>query len=465
MFRVFNRRASAAALFEVAMDGVLGFVAVLLAAVTLKMAPNGSFAGVLTDSGIVLTALGFALLMALLHSFVGLYRHTEIQPLSVLLRLGFAVVAGSYLTYLVLKQVDAAGHPARLVTFSVIYLLGGLFAVRGAVSAVRRAVGSPRVLIVGAGAEAQQVAQGLAAADRGARQIVGFYPTSFDSEVAVDAPRVLDRRQPLHDLVRRHRVSEIIVAVREQRGGAVPMDQLLMCRSRGVPILDLAGFYERTHAEVPIDSLKASWLVYGSGFVQGPARRIAKRLFDIVSSGVLLVLASPVMLLTAIAIKLDSKGPILYQQERVGLGGATFMCIKFRSMRTDAEKDGVARWATKNDSRVTRVGAFIRKTRIDELPQLISVLKGEMSMVGPRPERPSFVSQLSEQIPFYDLRHSIKPGVTGWAQVRYSYGSSVEDARRKHQFDLYYVKNNSLILDLQVLIETVTVVLFREGAQ
>jgi sugar transferase (PEP-CTERM system associated) len=465
MFRVFNRRASAAALFEVAMDGALGFVAVLLAALTLEMVPRGGAVGVLSDSGVVLTALGFAVLMALLHSFVGLYRHTELQPLSALVRLAFAVIVGSYLTYLVLKQVDAAGHPARLVTFSVLYLLGGLVAVRGAVTMVRRAVGSPRVLIVGTGAEAQGVARGLTAGNRGARQIVGFYPTAFDSEVAVDGPRVLDRSRPLYDLVRSLGVSEIIVAAREQRGGAVPMDELLMCRARGVPILDLAGFYERTHAEVPIDSLKASWLVYGSGFVQGPARRIAKRLFDVVSSTILLVIATPVMLATAIAIKLDSKGPVLYRQERVGLGGKSFMCIKFRSMRTDAEKDGVARWATKNDSRVTRVGAFIRKTRIDELPQLISVLKGEMSMVGPRPERPSFVSQLSEQIPFYDLRHSIKPGVTGWAQVRYSYGASLDDARRKHQFDLYYVKNNSLILDLQVLIETVTVVLFREGAQ
>jgi lipopolysaccharide/colanic/teichoic acid biosynthesis glycosyltransferase len=171
------------------------------------------------------------------------------------------------------------------------------------------------------------------------------------------------------------------------------------------------------------------------------------------------------MLLTALAVRLESRGPIIYRQERVGLGGQSFMCLKFRSMRTDAEKDGVARWATKNDSRVTRVGSFIRKCRIDELPQLISVLRGEMSLVGPRPERPSFVSQLQEQIPFYDIRHSVKPGVTGWAQVRYSYGASIEDARRKHQFDLYYVKNNSLFLDLLVLVETVSVVLFREGAQ
>jgi lipopolysaccharide/colanic/teichoic acid biosynthesis glycosyltransferase len=169
--------------------------------------------------------------------------------------------------------------------------------------------------------------------------------------------------------------------------------------------------------------------------------------------------------LAAILIKLDSPGPVIYRQERVGLRGRTFWCLKFRSMRTDAEKDGVARWATKNDSRVTRVGAFMRKTRIDELPQLLSVLRGDMSMVGPRPERPSFVEQLREHIPYYDLRHGIKPGLTGWAQVRYSYGASIEDARRKHQFDLFYVKNNSIWLDFIVILETVTVVLFREGAQ
>jgi exopolysaccharide biosynthesis polyprenyl glycosylphosphotransferase len=177
----------------------------------------------------------------------------------------------------------------------------------------------------------------------------------------------------------------------------------------------------------------------------------------------LLVMLSPVMLLAAIAVRMDSPGPIIYRQARVGLGGRAFMCIKFRSMRDDAEKDGVARWASKNDTRVTRVGAFMRKTRIDELPQLFSVLVGEMSLVGPRPERPNFVEELKEAIPFYEIRHTVKPGITGWAQVRYHYGASMDDARRKHQFDLYYVKNNSLILDLLVLIETVSVIVFREG--
>ena len=241
-------------------------------------------------------------------------------------------------------------------------------------------------------------------------------------------------------------VDEIVVAVREQRGGVMPMDQLLTCRTRGIKILDLAAFYERSHAEVPVDSLKASWLVYGDGFVQGPAsppRQAGVRHGFVVWH--CCWSRHPVMLLAALAIKLDSRGPGVLPPGACRPGRPGFQCVKFRSMRTDAESDGVARWATKNDSRVTRVGAFMRKTRIDELPQLFSVLKGEMSIVGPRPERPEFVAKLKGQIPFYDLRHGVKPGVTGWAQVRYSYGASIEDARRKHQFDLYYLKNNTLL--------------------
>jgi sugar transferase (PEP-CTERM system associated) len=294
--------------------------------------------------------------------------------------------------------------------------------------------------------------------------VVGFYPTSQENGPSM-LSGVFPARLSMEEVVRKHRVREIIVAAKEQRGGNVPMQQLLACRTRGVAVLDLAAFYERTRAEVPVDSLKASWLVYGAGFVQSPMRRFVKRTFDILSSGTLLLLASPLMLVTALVIKLESRGPVIYRQERVGLGGRTFMCLKFRSMRSDAEADGVARWAQQNDSRITKVGALIRKCRIDELPQLISVLRGEMSMVGPRPERPSFVEMLRQEIPYYDLRHSVKPGLTGWAQIRYKYGSTVEDARRKHQFDLYYVKNNTLFLDLLVLIETVTVVLFGEGAK
>ncbi len=468
MFRVFQHRTSGTHFVELLADGLLCFIATLLSAMTLSQAASGAAAmASLTTPSVLLSACAFALVMALMYSFVGLYRHRNLGILPLVLRIAFVFAVGGYITYLAIKFVDYDGYASRLVGYSLVYLLAGMAVYRGAAWMVRRAVGIRRVLIVGSGAEAQQVCADLRSADQWiGYEVVGFFPSAADAastRTSQDAP-TFSSQSKLAELVRTHRVNEIIVAVREQRGGGVPMDQLLDCRIAGVPILDLAGFYERTKAEVPVDSLKASWLVYGDGFVQGRAREITKRVFDIVSSATLLVLGAPLMVLTAIMIRLDSRGPILYQQERVGLGGKTFQCIKFRSMRTDAEKDGVARWATKNDNRITRVGAFIRKTRIDELPQLFSVLRGEMSMVGPRPERPSFVAQLREQIPYYDLRHTVKPGLTGWAQVRFSYGASLDDARRKHQFDLYYVKNNSLLLDLQVLIETVSVVLFREGA-
>jgi sugar transferase (PEP-CTERM system associated) len=413
----------------------------------------------------VLFAAQFALVVSLMYSFAGLYRPRPIGVPTLWWRTVVAMGVGAYLTYLMLSVVLPGPYLKLLLSSAIVYALIGLVFVRAALYWLRHVRSRSRVLIVGTGAEAYAVASDLAALTRASNNVIGFYPSGDEvpAHASAGSPPVFARQAGLAELVTRHRIDQIIVAEREQRGGGVPMDDLLACRIRGIPVMDLAGYWERTKSEVPIDSLKSSWLVYGEGFVQGRARRIAKRIFDTVCSGALLILTSPVMVLTALAIKLDSPGPLIYRQERVGKGGKLFWCLKFRSMRSDAERDGVARWAAKNDARVTRVGAFIRKTRIDELPQLLSVLAGQMSLVGPRPERPSFVAQLKEQIPFYDVRHSVKPGVTGWAQVRYSYGASLEDARRKHQFDLYYVKNNSLFLDLLVLIETVSVVLFREG--
>jgi sugar transferase (PEP-CTERM system associated) len=269
----------------------------------------------------------------------------------------------------------------------------------------------------------------------------------------------------LPTIVERFKVNEVIIAVREQRGGVLPIRDLLECRVRGVRVRDLSAFYERVRGEVPIESLKASWLIYADGFAQNATRAFIKRTFDVTLSVVLLFLALPVMALAAAGIFLEGRGPIFFLQERVGRGGRLFLCVKFRSMQTDAEGDGVARWASANDARITRVGRLMRKMRIDELPQLFNVLSGEMSLVGPRPERPPFVAGLKNDIRFYDLRHSIKPGVTGWAQVRYPYGSSVEDSQRKLQYDLFYLKNHSLALDVLILMETVRVVLFGEGAQ
>jgi sugar transferase (PEP-CTERM system associated) len=296
--------------------------------------------------------------------------------------------------------------------------------------------------------------------------VVGFVPLATREEaVAVPQERLTPPGVSICDLVARLRVDEIVVAAREQRGGVLPVSELLACRTLGVRVTDLPRFFERMRGEVPIEALKASWLIYGDGFRQGLARRSVKRTFDLLASAVLLVVAAPVMALTAIAISLESGGPVIFRQERAGRGGRPFVLLKFRSMRADAEADGKPRWATREDDRVTAVGRFIRKLRIDELPQLFNVLKGEMSLVGPRPERPGFVEDLAREIPFYQVRHTVKPGITGWAQVRCEYGASVEDAKRKLQFDLYYVKNHSLFLDLLIAFETIRVVLSGKGAR
>ena len=245
----------------------------------------------------------------------------------------------------------------------------------------------------------------------------------------------------------------------------MPLRELLDCKLQGMKVYDINSHFEKRLGQIRVDYLNAGWLIFGDGFNQGLGRTVVKRAFDIVCASVLIVLLLPLMLLAALGIKLDSRGPVLYRQERVGLDNKPFQVVKFRSMRQDAEKDGKPRWATSGDDRVTRLGRVIRVSRIDELPQLWNVLKGDMCLVGPRPERPYFVGRLTQEIPFYAVRHSVKPGVTGWAQVRYQYGSTVEDSQEKLQYDLFYVKNHSLLLDLKILFETVHVVLTGKGAR
>jgi sugar transferase (PEP-CTERM system associated) len=301
-------------------------------------------------------------------------------------------------------------------------------------------------------------------------EIVGFYPSSQDADAtgglenSVPQSLVVPAERSITETACELGVDEIVVAVTQRRGGVMPMRELLDCKLNGVVVRDLASHFEHWHGQIRLDSLKAGWLIFGNGFCQSALRTATKSVFDAVCSGILLILTLPVMLAAALAILVESGFPIFYRQERVGLNGKTFNVIKFRSMRNDAEKDGRPRWAKAGDSRITRVGRILRKLRVDELPQLFSVFRGDMSLVGPRPERPYFVDQLTKEIPFYAARHSIKPGVTGWAQVRYHYGASVEDAAEKLQYDLYYVKNQSLLLDLKVLLGTVSVVLLAKGA-
>lgn len=257
-------------------------------------------------------------------------------------------------------------------------------------------------------------------------------------------------------------VDEVVVAAAERRG--LPVRALLSCRLAGIPVTDYASFWERESGQIDLDEINPGWLAYADGFNDGALRRAAKRAFDILASTLLLALSLPITLPVAVLIRLESPGPIFYRQERVGLRGQRFDILKFRSMRADAEKEG-PRWAAKNDSRITRIGGFIRKVRIDEIPQAVNVLRGEMSFVGPRPERPIFVAALAEKIPYYDDRHVVKPGITGWAQINFPYGATEEDARRKLAYDLYYAKNASLFLDVIIMAQTLKVLLWNEGAR
>lgn len=271
------------------------------------------------------------------------------------------------------------------------------------------------------------------------------------------------RNANLADIVQDENIGEIVVATAEQRG--LPLAELLRFKLSGVQVTDYADFLEREKRYLAIDSLRPSWLLFSDGFAHGPSRVIAKRLFDIVVSSGLLLLLSPFLLVAMVAIFLESGRPIFFRQDRVGFAGKNFTVLKLRSMVVDAETNGVPQWARKNDARVTRVGRLLRLTRIDEIPQLLSVLHGDMSFVGPRPEREFFVRQLRDKIPFYDLRHSVKPGLSGWAQVCYPYGASIDDARAKLRFDLYYIKNHSLLLDILILLATVRIVIFGSGAR
>jgi sugar transferase (PEP-CTERM system associated) len=322
-----------------------------------------------------------------------------------------------------------------------------------------------RVLVYGAGRMAASVEALKRRQDRQSFQLVGFVATPGDIP-AVDKNRLVYAYDGLDAFVRHHNVHEIVVAMDDRRQG-FPMNQFIQCRVRGVRISELVTFLERESGRVQLDVIHPSWLVFSEGFRSGMMRGVTSRSTDVLASVLLLAVLWPVMLLAALAIKLGEglRAPVFYRQVRVGQYGKAFVLYKFRTMRQDAEADGQARWASADDDRITPVGAFLRKTRVDELPQLWNVLVGEMSLVGPRPERPEFVEQLTTSVPYYAERHCVKPGVTGWAQLCYPYGASEKDALEKLKFDLYYVKNHSLLFDLAIILQTIEVVLWRKGSR
>jgi sugar transferase (PEP-CTERM system associated) len=322
-----------------------------------------------------------------------------------------------------------------------------------------------RVIILGAGNKAAKLVEDLTPLLKGLSiHIFGCIKNNQEDVVVTTVP-VMPVPIDWVGFVRANSITEIVIAPDERRrsgGNSFPLSNLLDCKLIGVPSNDVIGFYERELGRIEVGLLHPSWMLFSDGFRSSRAGRFSKRLFDIAVASLFVLLLWPFMLLTALMVKLESPGPALYHQVRVGLHGRPFRIYKFRSMRQDAEKNG-AKWATKNDSRITRIGAFIRNTRLDELPQIYNVLAGHMSFVGPRPERPEFVKDLIEQIPFYDMRHKVKPGLMGWAQLKYPYGASVEDARNKLQYDLYYTKNHSFMMDVLIMIQTVEIVLLGKG--
>jgi sugar transferase (PEP-CTERM system associated) len=342
---------------------------------------------------------------------------------------------------------------AIAVLIGVRVLLGGLLGT----SAFRR-----RVLVLGAGARADRLRK-LGEKPEAGFVIVGYIgmsakPVEIEEAIHRDAIANLTR------YVENLGVSEVVLALEERRN-ALPLKDLLRIKTTGVHVNEFSTFLERETGRVDLDTVNPSWLIFSDGFSSGRMVSSAiKRLFDIAASLLLLVMTAPLIVVFATLVKLDSKGPAFFRQVRVGLYGQTFSLIKLRSMRIDAEAGG-AQWASKEDPRITRIGRIIRKLRIDELPQAWTVLKGEMSFVGPRPERPEFVDDLEDKLPFYAERHMVKPGITGWAQINYPYGASIEDSRHKLEYDLYYAKNYTPFLDLLILLQTLRVVLWNEGAR
>ncbi|MFZ1742458.1 MAG: TIGR03013 family XrtA/PEP-CTERM system glycosyltransferase [Pontixanthobacter sp.] len=445
------------ALFDIALLLLSGEMAWLLRASQIGMAPGNM-------SSRMLPLGGFVLIVWVAMVSVGVYGSDSLRSLRfaaarLLVAISLGIIALSFIDFMLPGATFWRSTLLFAMAFSVVSLMLNRLLIGGFLgnSAFRR-----RVLVLGAGERAMRLKK--LGQDPGAGfAIVSFVGMNEGEQVVAEAIP----RGALHDLgqfVENLGASEVVLALEERRN-SLPLKDLLRMKTMGVHINDFSSFVERETGRVDLDSVNPSWLIFSDGFSSGRMfSSAAKRVFDIAASSLLLFLTFPIIALFAILVKLDSRGPAFFRQPRVGLYGVNFNVIKLRSMRTDAEKDGV-KWAEKNDPRITRLGRFIRKVRIDELPQTWSVLKGEMSFVGPRPEVPQFVGDLEQKLPYYAERHMVKPGITGWAQINYPYGASIEDARHKLEYDLYYAKNYTPFLDLLILLQTLRVVLWPEGAR
>lgn len=407
----------------------------------------------------------FTSVILLMMFSVGLYSRELEQKYSVVLSRLFAVFVFAFLIFSMIFYVipelmiwRSALAIAMALGFVSVFVWRALWirVING--EAIKRPI-----LVLGCGKQAQFIEERQDLPNNYPFRCLGYVPLHGEEPV-IDPRRVLPNNRPLKEIAEDLGVREIVVATTDWRG-RLSVDELIRCSQAGLKVWDYLSFRERETGSVDLDAIRPSWFIFSGGFPGGPVQQSAKRLFDIVVASACLVLFMPLICATALAIRLEGPGPIFHFQERTGLRGRKFVAFKFRSMREDAEASGEARWAQENDPRVTAVGKLIRRTRVDEIPQIINVLRGDMSFVGPRPERPQFVEQLSVEIPYYQERHRVKPGITGWAQLNYIYGASIEGAKQKLQYDLYYVKHYSILLDFLIILQTVRVILWPQGVR
>lgn len=408
--------------------------------------------------------VSFVASMFIIMFALGLYQKDYFRDIStIFVRLVFSFLFGFFVLSVIFYIAPSLKIWRSVFAIAILIAIVGVMVVRvlflrvADMSAFKR-----RILVLGAGARAARIEALERESKSGSFTCVGFVPV-HDKEVRVEPARLLHSHTMLAEIAKARRAEEVVVAVGERRG-RLPVESLLSCRLTGIAVTDYSSFLERETGKVDLDTMSPSWLIFSEGSMRGWAYRGLKRAFDVAASIILMIVTMPILLIVPILIRLDGSGPVFYRQERVGLNGRPFMLTKFRSMRTDAESNG-PQWAQLNDTRVTRIGRIMRKTRIDEIPQIINVLNGDMSFIGPRPERPVFVQELAAKIPFFSERHRVKPGISGWAQLHYPYGASIEDAKEKFQYDLYYIKNYSIFLDLIVLIQTIRVVLWPHGVR
>lgn len=445
------------ALFE-----ALAFLSIAYVAVYLPHGELPQRLGPIWPRALLFTAVVMLCLIA-----TGLYSiRLRASYFGTLVRIGTSILAAVAITALIFYFVPQL-HLGRgvMAIFAVLAFVAAAVIRFVFLKVVDESLFKRRVLVFGCGRQAMSISQLRRRSDQRGFFIVGYVVPEGD-RIVVPLERVVDPGPSLLEFGRAQSVDEIVVAMDDRRR-AFPVQELLECRLSGIEVVDLVTFLERETGKVRLDVLNPSWIIFSDGFRRDPLRLASERAFDLLASVSMLLVAWPVMLVTAIAIKLEDgwSAPMLYRQTRVGFEGRHFDVLKFRSMQIDAEPDGQARWAQQDDKRVTCVGAVIRKVRLDELPQILNVLKGDMSFVGPRPERPEFVEELNQKIPYYRERHCVKPGITGWAQLCYPYGSSAHDATEKLQYDLYYVKNHSLMFDVMILLQTAEVILWGKGGR